>query len=107
ILVAWALRPVASIPPGAAPSELFLHPDDARRIHFRRDRRLFTWQNAFLALNALLLQIERLPWKPLRARALRACERWIVDHQEADGSWGGIQPPWVYSLIALKCLGYH
>jgi squalene-hopene/tetraprenyl-beta-curcumene cyclase len=37
---------------------------------------------------------------------LRACERWIVEHQEADGSWGGIQPPWVYALIALKCLGY-
>ena len=50
---------------------------------------------------------ERLPWKPLRRRALRACERWIIDHQEADGSWGGIQPPWVYSLMALKCLGYR
>ena len=26
--------------------------------------------------------------------------------QEADGSWGGIQPPWVYSLIALHLSGY-
>ena len=26
--------------------------------------------------------------------------------QEADGSWGGIQPPWVYSLIALHLGGY-
>ena len=26
--------------------------------------------------------------------------------QEADGSWGGIQPPWVYSLIALHLCGY-
>ena len=33
-------------------------------------------------------------------------ERWIVDRQEADGSWGGIQPPWVYSLIALHLRGY-
>ena len=49
---------------------------------------------------------ERSPWKPLRRRALKACERWILDHQERDGSWGGIQPPWVYSLIALKSLGY-
>ena len=54
---------------------------------------------------ALLGLHERSPWKPLRQRAHAACERWIVDHQEADGSWGGIQPPWVYSLIALKCLG--
>ncbi len=26
--------------------------------------------------------------------------------QEADGSWGGIQPPWVYSLMALRLGGY-
>ena len=26
--------------------------------------------------------------------------------QEADGSWGGIQPPWVYSLMALHLRGY-
>ena len=24
-----------------------------------------------------------------------------------DGSWGGIQPPWVYSMIALHALGYR
>ena len=23
-------------------------------------------------------------------------------HQDADGAWGGIQPPWVYSLMALS-----
>ena len=27
--------------------------------------------------------------------------------QEADGSWGGIQPPWVYSLMALSLRGYR
>ena len=37
------------------------------------------------------------------SRSARA-ERWIVRRQEADGSWGGIQPPWVYSLIALHLL---
>jgi len=31
--------------------------------------------------------------------------RWIEERQEADGSWGGIQPPWVYSLIALTLEG--
>ena len=39
---------------------------------------------------------------PLRRLALGRAERWIVRRQEADGSWGGIQPPWVYSLIALQ-----
>ena len=39
------------------------------------------------------------------ARARAAAERWVVTHQEADGSWGGIQPPTVYSLMALHALG--
>jgi squalene-hopene/tetraprenyl-beta-curcumene cyclase len=30
----------------------------------------------------------------------------VRDRQEADGSWGGIQPPWVYSLMALHLRGY-
>ena len=49
---------------------------------------------------------QRRPLAPLRRLALSRAERWIVDRQEADGGWGGIQPPWVYSLIALHLLGY-
>ncbi len=42
----------------------------------------------------------------VRSAALREAERWIVARQEADGSWGGIQPPMVYSTIALVLQGY-
>jgi squalene-hopene/tetraprenyl-beta-curcumene cyclase len=42
---------------------------------------------------------------PLRRRAVRVAERWIRERQEADGSWGGIQPPWVWGIIALAALG--
>jgi squalene-hopene/tetraprenyl-beta-curcumene cyclase len=56
-------------------------------------------------LDRLLKAYEQSPWKPGRARAHRRLVRWIADHQEADGSWGGIQPPWVYSLIALHLEG--
>jgi squalene-hopene/tetraprenyl-beta-curcumene cyclase len=49
---------------------------------------------------------ERKPFRPLRRFAMARAERWIVRRQEADGSWGGIQPPWVYSLIALHLTGY-
>jgi squalene-hopene/tetraprenyl-beta-curcumene cyclase len=48
----------------------------------------------------------RAPQRTLRERALGQAERWIVARQEADGSWGGIQPPWVYSLLALRLRGY-
>jgi len=49
---------------------------------------------------------ERRPIRPIREFALARAERFIVDRQEADGSWGGIQPPWVYSLMALHLAGY-
>ena len=35
-----------------------------------------------------------------------ACIDWIIARQEADGCWGGIQPPWVYSIMALHLMGY-
>jgi squalene-hopene/tetraprenyl-beta-curcumene cyclase len=43
---------------------------------------------------------------PLRLRAVRTAERWVRERQEADGSWGGIQPPWVWSLVMLAALGH-
>jgi squalene-hopene/tetraprenyl-beta-curcumene cyclase len=106
VLVVWAHRPVVAIPGGARIDDLYLDPRDRHRIRFKRDRKPLSWRNFFIFTDFVLKNLERLPWKPLRKRALAACERWIVDHQEADGSWGGIQPPWVYSLIALKCRGY-
>ncbi len=106
ILVVWAHRPAVPLPDGAGVSELYVDPRDGARIRYKRDASPLSWRNAFRALDSLLRLHERAPWKPLRPRALAACERWIIDHQEPDGSWGGIQPPWVYSLIALRCLGY-
>jgi squalene-hopene/tetraprenyl-beta-curcumene cyclase len=41
-----------------------------------------------------------------RMRAIAVAERWVRERQEADGSWGGIQPPWVWSLIMLAALGH-
>ncbi|HEX4420538.1 MAG TPA: squalene--hopene cyclase [Kofleriaceae bacterium] len=60
----------------------------------------------FLAIDKVMHRYHRFPWHPLRRRARKAAEQWLVAHQEADGSWGGIQPPWVYSLMALHALGY-
>jgi squalene-hopene/tetraprenyl-beta-curcumene cyclase len=57
-------------------------------------------------LDRLLRAYERRPLPLLRRLAMARAERWIVCRQEADGSWGGIQPPWVYSLMALHLNGY-
>ena len=70
-----------------------------------------TAKGAFQRLDDMLHGWERLARLPLlrstvRQAALVAAERWIVKRQEADGGWGGIQPPWVYSLMALSLQGY-
>ncbi len=66
-----------------------------------------SWRVACLSrLDQVLRAYERRPLAPLRRLALARAERWIVRRQEADGSWGGIQPPWVYSLMALHLAGY-
>jgi len=59
----------------------------------------------FWWLDKLLKLYEQMPVKVGRSRARARMARWIVERQEADGSWGGIQPPWVYSLIALNLEG--
>ena len=46
------------------------------------------------------------PPSALRRRALATAEQWVRERQEADGSWGGIQPPWVWSILMLAALGY-
>ncbi|MGI5241918.1 squalene--hopene cyclase [Dactylosporangium sp. CA-139066] len=57
-------------------------------------------------LDRLAAGYDRIAVRTVRRHALRRAAEWIVARQEADGSWGGIQPPWVYSLIALHLLGY-
>ena len=58
------------------------------------------------AIDGLLHHYAQSPVKPGRERALGVAEQWIIDRQELDGSWGGIQPPWVWSVIALVCRGH-
>ncbi|MHB1486700.1 MAG: squalene--hopene cyclase [Acidimicrobiales bacterium] len=67
---------------------------------------LTRWGRRFEQLDRLLHVYEHKPIGVLRKLALARTERWIVQRQESDGSWGGIQPPWVYSLMALYLQGY-
>ncbi|MDQ1747980.1 MAG: squalene-hopene/tetraprenyl-beta-curcumene cyclase [Frankiaceae bacterium] len=67
---------------------------------------LRSWGGFFQRLDKALHAYGRHAFRPLRRRAMRRGVQWILDRQEADGSWGGIQPPWVYSLLALHLSGH-
>jgi squalene-hopene/tetraprenyl-beta-curcumene cyclase len=97
LTVISAHRPVRPIP--VTIDELRSGTRPARRPASR-------WGRRFEQLDRALHVYERKPISVLRKLALQRAERWIVQRQEADGSWGGIQPPWVYSLMALHLQGY-
>ncbi len=98
---------------GAAPERLPLisKPDHPTAPIAGEPPGLRTTAGRFLALDRFLHAYERLPrWfvprRLIRQAALRRAEQWIIRRQEADGLWGGIQPPVVYSIMALHVQGY-
>jgi squalene-hopene/tetraprenyl-beta-curcumene cyclase len=91
--IVMAYRPTRPVPPERACHELDLGPQPRPRT-------------AWDALDRAVARYNGRPFRPLRERALAAAERWLLDRQEVDGSWGGIQPPWVWSLVALVCRGH-
>ena len=98
-------RPVCPIPDAAAIPELFPNERTKPDVSLKPTS-MAGVSGAFHLADWMFRWYNRLPWHPMRRLAIRRAVKWIVDHQEEDGSWGGIQPPWVYSLIALKILGY-
>lgn len=98
-------NPTYPLPPEQAIDELF--PDGKKNTDYSLPPPSALTPDWFVYIADRMLHTgERFPFKPLRGPARRRVEEWIVQHQEKDGSWGGIQPPWVYSLIALRQLGY-
>ncbi|MGW2208636.1 squalene--hopene cyclase [Streptomyces sp. NPDC001781] len=65
-----------------------------------------SWDGAFARLDQLVHRLRGAVPRRLRRAAMNAAARWIVERQENDGCWGGIQPPAVYSVIALHLMGY-
>ncbi|UNO44339.1 squalene--hopene cyclase [Streptomyces sp. MST-110588] len=65
-----------------------------------------TWDGVFQRLDKALHLYHKVALRRPRRAAMRAAARWIIERQENDGCWGGIQPPAVYSVIALHLLGY-
>ncbi|MFI1677778.1 squalene--hopene cyclase [Streptomyces sp. NPDC020607] len=65
-----------------------------------------SWDGVFQRLDKALHVYHKVAPRPLRRAAMNSAARWIIERQENDGCWGGIQPPAVYSVIALHLLGY-
>ena len=104
LTIVYAYRPTFPIPKHARIDELF--PRGRENADLSLPRKRSAWGRFFTFADKVLRVHEHSRWKPLRKRAIKAAEEWIIARQEADGCWGGIQPAWVYSLIALYVLGH-
>jgi squalene-hopene/tetraprenyl-beta-curcumene cyclase len=105
----WARQTVVALTVVAHHRPSFPLPFGLDELHSSQPARVSPMtpvQRAFVGLDRVLARHERLRHKPLRRLSLALAERWILARQEADGSWGGIQPPWVYSILALHLQGY-
>ena len=96
LLIVISRRPRRPLP--ISLDELVL-PGTEWRLHRVEGWGPFAWTDH------LLKHYDRLHVQPGRRSARRRLVGWIGARQEADGGWGGIQPPWVYSLIALNLEG--
>lgn len=106
LTVLMAKRPSVAIDAGQAIDELWLAPPKPADLGYPRSPELITWRNFFLAVDKTLKALRVLPWLPWRKRALQRAERWILDRQDSNGGWGGIQPPMINCVMALRALGY-
>ena len=72
-----------------------------------RSNRFFTWRNFFLRCDRALKWVDSLGWRPLRARALKEAEAWMVERMgEGSDGLAAIFPAMLNALIALEALGY-
>ncbi|MFB6435317.1 squalene--hopene cyclase [Streptomyces sp. NPDC056411] len=102
LTIVSAKRPVRPAPFGLDE----LHTDPRRPNPPRPLAPATSWDGLFQRLDKALHLYHKVALRTLRGAAMRSAARWIIERQENDGCWGGIQPPAVYSVIALHLLGY-
>jgi squalene-hopene/tetraprenyl-beta-curcumene cyclase len=100
-----AVRPDWRLPEHAQIDELFRDPS-RKKAAFDWSEQLVSWRNFFLALDRVMKLYEKLPWKPLRQRALREAKSWVIDHLERTEGLAAIYPAMMNSIFALMALGY-
>ena len=107
LMVLQAMRPAVKVSHQDGILELYIQPPHFTKFKQPSAKSTFSLRSMFNVIDRVLRVYDHHNLKSLRARALGYAENWIVEHQDANGSWGGIEPCYLLSAMALKALGYR
>jgi squalene-hopene/tetraprenyl-beta-curcumene cyclase len=105
-----AHKPVRQVESERGIRELFL--TDPRNWPFPRcpglkpSGRLLSWEKFFHGLDKLTKFLERHQITPLRRMAIATARQWMLERFKSSDGLGAIFPPMIWSIVALKSLGY-
>ncbi len=110
IAVLSAHRPTRPLPPGNRLDALFPQGRETFDYDLPQKAEAGLWDAFFRGADKVLHRLQgkgrRPPKGIVRRAAISRTLEWMVRHQDFDGGWGGIQPPWIYGLMALHVEGY-
>ncbi len=90
-------------PAGFTLAELWL---PGAKFSYRHHEKLFSWRNLFFVGDQLVKFWERHGLAGIRRKAIRECERWMIERTRYTDGLGAIYPPMMYVIMALDLLGY-
>ena len=103
LAIIHAHNPCRPVPAGFTLEELRLKDSP---FTYKHEEKLWSWRSFFFIADRLLKFGERHGSKRLRAKAVRACERWMLERSRFSDGLGAIYPPMMYAIMALDLLGY-
>ncbi|MBS0657597.1 MAG: squalene--hopene cyclase [Verrucomicrobia bacterium] len=99
-------KPTRALPEHLQLHELYPVGTEDKDFSLPRDPRWLAWKNFFLRWDEILKKVDRLPWKPLRQRALKQCLAWMTERMgEGSDGLAAIFPAMLNALIALEAAG--
>ncbi len=110
LAIMWAHQPRRELDVEQGIGELFIRrPEDWPRLRcpdLTGGTGFFSWDHLFRVLDRMLKFHQRHQIRPIRRRALRLAEEWMLKRFKGSDGLGAIFPPIVWSIVALRCLGY-
>jgi squalene-hopene/tetraprenyl-beta-curcumene cyclase len=105
LAILYGLKPDFQLPSHLHVDELLRDPSRKLQAFAWREPWL-SWRNCFLALDRACKLYERMPWQPLRRRAMRQAREWLLTHLERTEGLAAIYPAMMNAIFALVAMGH-